>query len=84
MLDRHPQRHSAAKREAHNHRALQTKTLDQGGNVVRHRLESHLTISGWGPAMRLEVDADDLAAGGQELHVGAEHLDRAETAMQQD
>ncbi|HEY6697724.1 MAG TPA: hypothetical protein VIZ67_05830 [Acidimicrobiales bacterium] len=31
--------------------------------------------------MRLEVDPDHPTPGGEELHVGAEHLDRPESAV---
>jgi hypothetical protein len=31
--------------------------------------------------MRLEVDPNDLTPSGEKLHVGAEHLDRPETAV---
>jgi hypothetical protein len=34
--------------------------------------------------MRLEVDPDDLTPGGEKVHVGAEHLDRPEAAMEED
>ncbi|MGZ6296475.1 MAG: hypothetical protein ACXWPV_05035, partial [Candidatus Limnocylindrales bacterium] len=36
------------------------------------------------PSVRLQVDADDLATGGQGRDVRAEHLDRAEAAVEQD
>jgi len=32
----------------------------------------------------LEVNPDHLTAGGEELHVGTEHLDRPEAAVQED
>ena len=34
--------------------------------------------------MRLEVDPNGLTTSGEELHVGAEHLDRPEAAMKED
>ena len=34
--------------------------------------------------MRLEVDPNDPTCNGEELHVGAEHLDRPEAPVQED
>jgi hypothetical protein len=49
-----------------------------------HQLGADRTIDVRGSAVALQVDADDLPTLGERGEVGAERLDRAEAAVQQD
>ena len=84
VLYRGSQPDAAAEREAHDRGSLEAQAADQRLDIVCHRLEAHGPIGGRRAPVRLEVDPDDLTPGGEEFHVGSEHLDRPEAAVQED
>ncbi len=84
MLDAGPERDPAAEGEAHDRGLLEIELFDEGGDVVCHRLEGHRALRRRRAAVRLQVEAYDLAVLGEEVDVGAEHLERAEAAVEQD
>jgi hypothetical protein len=57
--------------------------LDQGGDVVGHRLGAQRAVDVRGAAVALQVDGDDAPAGGQRGHDRLEHRAGAEAAVQQ-
>ena len=56
---------------------------DQRGDVVGHRLEAQRAADVRGAAVRLQVDGDDPAVLRERGQHRAEHLTRAEPAVQQ-
>src|SRR5439155_10640490 len=68
----------------HDRRTLELMDAVQGSHVVRHRLEAHRPVGGGRSPMRLEIDPDDPTTGGEELHVGTEHLHGSKTAVQEE
>src|SRR5205823_6935089 len=64
--------------------ALDAERADQGRDVVGHGLEPHRPVGRGRAPVGLEVDPDDLAAAGEQLQVGPEHLHGAEAPMQED
>ena len=57
---------------------------DERRDIVGHQRGAERSIDVSRPAVALEVDADDLPSPGERGEIGAEHLDRAEPAVQQD
>ena len=57
---------------------------DETRDVAGHQLGAERSIDVGRPAVPLQVDADDLPALRQRRKVGAEHLGRTETAVQED
>src|SRR5207249_5714819 len=69
---------------AHDVGSLELQMPDEGRDVARHELRADRPIDVGCSAVALQVDADDLTAFRERREVGAEHLDGAETAVQQD
>jgi hypothetical protein len=74
----------AAQGVAHDVGLFETEVLDQSTDVVRHRLESHWTVDVCRTPVGLQIDGDDLPAFREQRQHLAEHLDRADTAVEQD
>jgi len=78
------QSNAAAHGVAHDVGFFETEVLDQGGDVVRHRLEAQRAVDVGRAPMGLQIGGDDLPPFCEQRENFAEHLDRADAAMQQD
>src|SRR5207302_10756596 len=83
VLD-HASKHAGpAHRKAPDRGALEPGAAHKGRDIVDHGLESHRPVGGRRATMRLEIDTDDTTTRCEDLHIGSEHLNGAETAMQE-
>jgi len=73
-----------AQRITHDIGLLISERFDEFGNIGGHGFEAHGSTQRSGAAMRLQVDANDLAVLRKRLDVGTEHLDRSEAAVEED
>ncbi len=83
VLDRGSKADGPAQGKAHDRGALEPEAADEGRDIVGHGLESHRPVGGRRATMRLEIDTDDTTTRCEELHIGSEHLNGPETAMQE-
>jgi hypothetical protein len=83
MLDRQAQGDHAAEREAQDVHPLEPEGPHHGRQVVAHGDGVDRTVGQGGAAVAIEVDGDHLAPFGQTAQHRAEHVQRAEPAVQQ-
>ena len=69
---------------AHEVDFFEAKVIDEGGDIVRHRLEDQREVDVGREPIGLQTDGDNLPAFCEQQQGLAEHLDRAGAAMQQD
>ena len=84
MPQRREEGHAAPQRIPHDVGPFELQVLDECRDVARHELNAQRSIDVGRPAVPLQIDADDLPALGECREVRAEHIDRAEPAVQQD
>src|SRR2546422_10864201 len=58
--------------------------LDQARDVLVPQLDTEWSIDAGRPAVALQIHRDDLPTDGERWKVGAEHLESAKPAVQQD
>jgi hypothetical protein len=73
----------AAEGVAHDVRWSDPEVLHEGCDVVGHQLDAEGSMDVGGPAVTLQIDGDDLPTFGERREIGAKHLDRSQTAVQQ-
>jgi hypothetical protein len=69
---------------AHYVGPCETEVLDQSTDIVSHRLESQWTVDVHRAPVGLQVGGYDLPALREQRQDLAEHLDRADAAVEQD
>ncbi len=84
VLDRKPEGDPATQRVAHRVNLLVTDLRHDHGHVVAHVVDPNAPIAQGGAAMALEIDGDDLPLLRERGQQRAEHVDRTESAVQQE
>jgi hypothetical protein len=69
---------------AHEVDFFEAEVIDEGSDIVRHRLEVQRAVDVGLAPIGLQIDGDNLPAFCEQQQDLAEHLDRASAAMQQD